>query len=158
MAMAIYAIHCPSLSGDTEAAAERLRATKLGFCYRGFVFGPFWLAAQRLWLPLLVYVAVAGLMGFLVASGVLAAGAVVALEILAALLIGLEGRDWLGLALARRGSPLVDIIEARDEDEAARIYFTRALAAGASARAAAGSGAPRAMPGVIGSLPEALRQ
>jgi hypothetical protein len=155
--MAMYAIHCPSLAGDREAAAEAMRATPIGFCYRGFVFGPFWLAVQRLWLPFLIYVAVAALIGFLVASGVFAAPAAVALELAAAVLIGLEGRNWLEAALERRGLPLVDIIEARDEDEAARIYFTRALAAAASSPSGPRLTGPRPVSGIIGLFPEAQR-
>jgi hypothetical protein len=126
--MAMYAIHCPPLGGDNEAAAEAMRARRMGFSYFGFVFGPFWLAAQRLWLPLIVYFAVAALLSFLFAAGVFAAPAALALDLLAGIFIGLEGRNWVGIKLARRGLPLVDIIEARNADEAARVYFTRALA------------------------------
>ncbi len=129
----------------------------MGFCYFGFVFGPFWLAAKRLWPPLLVYVAGAALIGFLAASGVVAAPAILALEILAALFIGLEGRNWVGGALARRGLPLVDVIEARDEDEAARVYFTRALAVAPPSPSAARSAPPRSGQDVIGLFPEAPR-
>ena len=155
--MAIYAIHCAPLPGDREGVAESMRATRLGFCYFGFVFGPFWLAARRLWLPLLVYIACAALIGFLVAFGIVAAPAVLALEILAALLIGLEGRNWVAAALARRGLPLVDIIEAHDEDEAARVYFTRTLAVAPPSSSAARSTPPRSGQDVIGLFPEAPR-
>jgi hypothetical protein len=153
----MYAIHCPSMAGDSDAAAEAMRATRIGFCYSGFVFGPFWLAAQRLWLALVVYVAGASLIGFLVASGVFAAPGALALEALAAVLIGLEGRNWLGASLERRGLPLVDIIEARDADEAARIFFTRALAAASSAPLGVRHTGSRPVSGIIGSFPEAQR-
>jgi hypothetical protein len=153
----MYAIHCSPLAGGRDAAAEALKATKLGFCYPAFVFGPFWLAAKRLWVALLVYVLGAALVGFLAALGFIAPGALVALEILAAIFIGIEGRHWLGFKLARRGLPLVDIIEARDEDEAARIYFTRALAEASAAPVGPRSAFPRPVSGIIGSFPEALR-
>ena len=146
----MYAIHCPSMAGDSDAAAEAMRATRIGFCYSGFVFGPFWLA-------LVVYVAGASLIGFLVASGVFAAPGALALEALAAVLIGLEGRNWLGASLERRGLPLVDIIEARDADEAARIFFTRALAAASSAPLGVRHTGSRPVSGIIGSFPEAQR-
>jgi hypothetical protein len=156
--MAMYAIHCPTLAGDSEAAAEKMRARRMGFSYRGFVFGPFWLAAQRLWLPLLVYLVAAALLGFLIAAGLFAAPAAVALELLAGLFIGLEGRNWVGARWARRDLPLVDIIEARDEDEAALIYFTRALAnpAPVLAPAISRSRRPPARE-IIGLFPEAQR-
>ncbi len=153
--MAIYSIHCRPLVGGQDAAAEALTAMRLGFSYPAFVFGPFWLAAHRLWLPLLAYVAGLAVFGLLAASGVLAHGALVALEVLAALLIGLEGRNWLGFALARRGLPLVDVIEARNEDEAVRVYFARVLAV-APPPAGARVSLPRATSGVIGSFPEAI--
>jgi len=145
----MYAIHCPSMAGDSDAAAEAMRATRIGFCYSGFVFGP--------WLALVVYVAGASLIGFLVASGVFAAPGALALEALAAVLIGLEGRNWLGASLERRGLPLVDIIEARDADEAARIFFTRALAAASSAPLGVRHTGSRPVSGIIGSFPEAQR-
>jgi hypothetical protein len=156
--MTMYAIHCPPLAGDTAVSAETLRARKVGFSYAGFVFGPFWLIAQRLWLCALVYVVGAALLGFLVALGIFAPPAALALELLAALFIGLEGRSWVGAALARRGLPLVDIIFAYDEDEAARAYFTRALASpvDAPSRASFRSAAPRGNE-IIGLFPEARR-
>jgi hypothetical protein len=154
--MAMYAIHCPPLAGDSVAAAEALRARRIGFSYFGFVFGPFWLAAQRLWLPLLVYIAFAALMAFLFTVGVFAAPAALALDLLAGMFIGLEGRNWVGSKLASRGLPLVDIIEARDEDEAALAYFTRELENPVPALPTTRSSRPPTSE-IIGLFPEARR-
>jgi hypothetical protein len=152
--MAIYSIHCSPLAGGRDAEAEALKATKLGFCYPAFVFGPLWLAAHRLWLPLLAYVVGLAVVALLAALGVVPPGAAVALELLAAVLIGVEGREWLGLAWERRGQPLVDFIEARDADEAARRYFERVLAVPPAPSGARIASPPRAS-GIIGSFPEA---
>jgi hypothetical protein len=155
----MYAIHCPPLAGDSEAAAEAMRARRVGFSYAGFVFGPFWLLAHRLWGFALAYVVAAALIGFLVDAGVFGAGAAVALELLAAVLIGLEGRNWVGAALTRRGSPLVDIVEAHDADEAARVFFTRALANPAAPRQRTAFPIPALARSreIIGLFPEAPR-
>ncbi len=155
----MFAIHCPPMAGDREAAAQALRARRMGFSYAGFVFGPFWLLAHRLWLPAFIYVALAVVFAGLIGAGVFAAPSAMVLELLAAVFVGLEGRQWVGAALARRGLPLVDIIEAHDADEAARAYFNRALAepVPAPARADVRAPPPARDREIIGLFPEARR-
>ena len=116
--MATYEIHGREASGDREAALLALRATKAGFSFAAFVFGPFWLAARRLWLPLIVY-GIAAVVAFaLVVFGILGLGAAVVLAFVSGLFIGFEGSGWRSDALTRRGAPVLDVIEASGAEEA----------------------------------------
>jgi len=124
--MPIYAIHSPPLVGDVAVAFDRARLLETGFCRRAFVFGPLWLLAHRLWVPLGAWVALAVALGVAQGFGWLAPPGASFVYLLSALWIGLEGRDWLGAKLADAGAPLVDVVEARDEEEAARVFLGRA--------------------------------
>ena len=154
--MAIYAIHCPPLVGDVARAFDRARIVETGFSRSGFVFGPLWLLANGLWLPLLVWIVVAGASGFAEATGWLAYGGASAIYLLATLLVGLEGRNWLGEKYSRAGLPLIDVIEARDDNEAARVFLCRALVAPPPAPSAVRAANAGAGP-IIGLFPEAQR-
>jgi hypothetical protein len=155
--MPIYVIHCPPIVGDPARALNQARLVKSGFSIAGLVFGPLWLAVNRQWLPLAVWVVGAVAVDFLNNAGLLTSGGAGALYLLSAILIGVEGRHWIGLKSARAGLMLADIVEARDEDEAARVFFERAL------KASRPQGAPSPAPmrensPVIGSFPEAQRR
>ena len=56
--MQVYTVHEPQPpSGDQLARAEAIVFVKEGFAPLALVFGPFWLAAQRMWLVLLGFLA-----------------------------------------------------------------------------------------------------
>jgi hypothetical protein len=155
--MPIYAIHSPPIVGDPAQALNQARLVKSGFSIAGLVFGPLWLAAKRQWLPLGGWVAGAVLVGFLASAGLLTAGGVAALYVLSAFLIGVEGRHWISLKSTRAGLLLADIVEARDEDEAARVFFERVM------NARRPQGVPSSAPmrenfPIIGLFPEAQRR
>ena len=155
--MPIYVIHSPPVVGDPTRALHRARFVASGFSWAGLVFGPLWLAVKRLWLPLGVWFAGAVALEFLVEGRWLAGGGAAALYLLSAVLIGVEGRHWLSVKSARAGLPLADLVEARDEDEAARVFFERVM----NARRPQGvlSSAPmRENFPVIGLFPEAQRR
>jgi hypothetical protein len=160
--MATYEIHGP-LTGDRGEIAEALTATSARFSIAAFVFGPFWLAAHRLWTPLAIYVAAAAAVSGATAIGALAPGGALALELAVAVFLGLEGRNWLNAARARRGGALLDLVEAGSARDAADLYIWRNLS---EPDAAAPPAAPRASraaplrahePQVLGLFPEARR-
>lgn len=85
-----------------------------GFSFGALIFGPFWLAAHRAWIPALGAFVLALLIPLLSrppASLVLLPGL--------ALLLGLSGRDLVRRSIARRGYLESDVVTGRDEDEAA---------------------------------------
>ena len=154
--MAIYACHSPALDRGTASALESATVLRLGFATWGFVFGPIWLLARGLWLALGAWILGAIVVGFAVASGFLRPETAVVLYWLAALFIGIDGRTLQGWALARRGSPLVDIVAAGSSESAEREFFARVLAAPARNAASVGP-APSSAQEIIGLFPRAGR-
>ncbi|HYZ62265.1 MAG TPA: DUF2628 domain-containing protein [Acetobacteraceae bacterium] len=87
-----------------------------------FLFGPFWLLANRAWIATVIYIA----LSFILAA--LAPDQVRGLVLFAlAVLNGMLGRDLVRWSLARRGYALVHVLAARDEEGAlARLLAARA--------------------------------
>jgi hypothetical protein len=153
--MAIYAVHCPALDRDPQAAFELARTVKQGFAFWGLVFGPLWLLFHGLWLALAAWILGAAIVGVAVVIGVLSPFVASALYVLSAVFIGLHGRMLHS-----------DIVTAPARVDAERGFLARALAEtpiasiaprGASASSAPGPG-PRGDQNIIGLFPEAGSQ
>lgn len=159
--MQTYTLHLPhdALRGDPEPL-EEARLVPDGFSWGAFVFTAFWFFAHRLWLAGLgVLVVVVAFAWALVALRV-SPGAAFAAELLLFLLIGLEANSLRRWTYARRGRPAVDVVRARDAEEAETRSFARWLAADATLRPLASVPAaanPRREAPVIGLFPEAER-
>jgi len=145
--MKLYAIHAPLVA---QAAPEKVRAATTGFSLAAFVFGPLWLLVRGLWLAFAVYLALWLAVAAAVRFGGLAPGAALALDVLAHLYVGLEGRALRVAARARSGRPLADVIYAGSALEAEKMFLERLFGQAAPARytGAPGSG------DIIGLFPE----
>lgn len=84
-----------------------------GFSAGALVFGPFWLAWHRAWIP----AGVAFCLSFLIPA-LTDPPASVVLGLAMHLLLGLSGRDLIRWSLRERGFTLTDIVAARNEEEA----------------------------------------
>ncbi|HUA77282.1 MAG TPA: DUF2628 domain-containing protein [Acetobacteraceae bacterium] len=92
-----------------------------GFRWGALLFGPFWLAWHRAWIPAVL--AAAALIAILALPG--GAGRTMLL-VAFALVLGLTGNDLRRWSLALRGYVLTDVVAARDEDAAlARFLSSR---------------------------------
>jgi len=151
----MYAIHSPPLAGDPARAFDRARFVKMGFSGWGLVLGPFWLLAQRLWRPFGVWAVGALAVGVAEAGGWLAPAGGSALYLVTAFWIGVEGRAWLSRKLERSGLPLFDLVEARDDDAAARKFLERTLTASPPPAPARPAGRAPESNMVLGLFPEA---
>ena len=121
--------------GADEASLVRAHFIKDGFAWGGFAFGWLWLAYHRLWLATAIYIVAEVLVVWLVRPHV-EAQALLVLDLLVRLLVGLEGNRLREAKGARRAA-LTDIIEAPDRAAAETIFFARrANAARASGGAA----------------------
>jgi hypothetical protein len=158
--MTIYTVHIPPEADTPESVAEKAVFVKEGFATAGFLFTGFWLLAQRLWLHALGYFV---LFGLVVAAfwwlGLprLAFGGVTALL---ALLVGLEGHEWMRRRYARKGWKQAGTVSGPSLDECERRFFQDWLAGRPAAPAqSAGPAAPwpsaPAPAGVLGVFPEA---
>jgi hypothetical protein len=92
-----------------------------GFSLGALIFGPFWLASRRAWLP-----AGAALLVSILILAVVRPPALLILTLGLAVILGLSGRDMVRWSLARSGYAQTGIVTARDEDEArVRLLMTR---------------------------------
>ncbi|MFV0281339.1 MAG: DUF2628 domain-containing protein, partial [Rhodoblastus sp.] len=97
--------------------------------WAALVFGPLWLAKQRLWLPALLMLVLAGFLVAGLRSGDIDAQIAIAVWFLASAFAGLEGQELRRRALARRGFALAGLVYASNEADAlAQIAFRRQTA------------------------------
>ena len=76
--MAIYTVHAPvSYGSDVRTTDDKVVFVRDGFHFWALAFGPFWLIWHRLWLVLIGYFVVSGVLG--VTLALLGAGGVTAL-------------------------------------------------------------------------------
>lgn len=123
--MPVYTVHAPTASNAGIRAADRFAFVRDGFHFWAALLGPVWLVWHRLWLALLgwIIVALALQIGMtrLGASG----STIFFVDILVALLMGLEAASLRRWTLSRRNWRQVDIVVAQDEETAERRFFDR---------------------------------
>jgi hypothetical protein len=167
--MAFYAAYLPpQKAGLTEAdALSRSMVLRDGFSFGAFVFTGLWLLAKRLWLPFLAFAVIYGLIALAQWRYGFHPGVGMVIQLVIGIWLGLEGANLQGRKLMDGGWRFVDVVEARNQDEAERRFFEKALARGlgeapppASSQAPAAASFPAARPspasqGVIGMFPDA---
>lgn len=130
--MHVWTVHVPPLTDSMGRPSRRAPVLlREGFSWGAFLFGPFWLAANRLWLAAALWFVAAAAAVFLASVG--GAPAVPALQFL----LGCHARDLRRRALARRGYAHSHVVAERDEEHAlARLIAARPDLASAWGRAA----------------------
>ena len=127
--MQIYTVHAAREAADGPLPTLDERAAELvfvreGFSLSAFLLGPFWLAAHRLWLPLLSFIAVAfaiqGVFWLLPSSG----AARIPVFVIAALGFGLEANAIRRWGLERRGYTLAGTAVGKTFDECEHRFLT----------------------------------
>ncbi|MGL4239651.1 MAG: DUF2628 domain-containing protein [Beijerinckiaceae bacterium] len=160
--MTIYTVHLPPDATTPERVAEKAVFVKDGFSMPAFIFTGLWLLGQRLWLHAIAYFVVFGLtIWAFYALGLprIVFGGVTALL---ALLIGLEGHEWMRRRFARKGWTHAGTVSGPSLDECERRFFQDWVAARGSAASPRPSPPPSSVPaagvapqGVLGVFPEA---
>ena len=122
--MPVYTVHAPTANADI-AAIERFAFVRDGFHFWAAVFGPLWLVWHRLWLALIGWIVVilavdVGMTG-LGANGT----AILLANVLIALLMGFEASSVRRWTLSRRNWRQLDIVVARNQEAAERLFFDR---------------------------------
>jgi hypothetical protein len=133
--MAVYTVHLPSqgfresgrasLSAPQAALADAIFLPE-GFSRAAFFLGPFWLAWHRLWLILVIWLVVFGLLVSL-ALRLVESGTSFLVGFLLQALLGLEGNDLRRGELARRGYRLVDVAAGATLEDAERSFYRRSF-------------------------------
>jgi hypothetical protein len=156
--MKTFTVHLPrdAHAGDRDAL-ENAALVKDGFAFWAFVFTFLWFFWHRLWLAgLAVLVAVVGF-GYLLAALDVQPFAAGLAELLLAFLVGLEANALRRWSLERGGRPAVDVVTARDREEAEAKAIARAVRPGEAGRPGALAPVPRPLSGsepVIGLFPD----
>ncbi|TMJ50209.1 MAG: DUF2628 domain-containing protein [Alphaproteobacteria bacterium] len=121
--MAIYTVYEPPLRSADARHADRFVFVRDGFFWSAFLLAPLWMLRHRLWLALLLYVAVAVAIGAGAQFFRLSAGTTAAIAFLMSLLIGFEASTLRRWALARRKWTNVGVVVGDDLELAERRFF-----------------------------------
>lgn len=166
--MAAYAVFEPPVRNRSAADhADRFVFVREGFSFGAFLFGALWMLWRRLWLAVVIYVALVVILQIgLLAFGI-SAPTRAAVHVLIHLLVGMEASSLRRWTLMRRGWRDCGVVIADDLEMAERRFFDAragrpaaampviAAAPGAMGPAVLGPGAlGPAGPGIIGLFPE----
>ena len=123
--MPVYTVHAPTADGADLRATDRFVFVRDGFHFWAMLFGPFWLAWNRLWLALIGWIVV--MIAIEVGLARLGAGgtAIFFTNVLIALLMGFEASSIRRWTLSRRNWRQLDIVVADSEEAAERRFFDR---------------------------------
>ncbi|MGC2810993.1 MAG: DUF2628 domain-containing protein [Bradyrhizobium sp.] len=123
--MPVYTVHAPEANISDIRAADRFAFVRDGFYFWAFLFGPLWLVWHRLWLALIGWIAVIVALEVGMARLGASSGAIIAANLLFALLTGFEAASLERWTLSRRNWRQLDIVVADDEESAERRFFDR---------------------------------
>lgn len=122
--MPVYTVHGP-ISDTARPSSDRIAFVRDGFAFWAVVFGPLWLIWHRLWWALLGYGVVMIGAALLMAALGLSAETRMLVNLLIALLMGLEAASLRRWTLSRRKWRQLDVVVADDPDAAERRFFDR---------------------------------
>jgi len=166
--MPVFTVHePPRRAADAVSDPERIVFVREGFSFWAFLFTVLWMARYRMWLVLVLYLVIAGLVETaLRLAGVGVTG--IALAGLAiALLVGMEAATLRRFALRRRSFRDIGIVSGADREDAERRFFDSWVGAAAEQRspppaASRGPSVPSVPPAphshppdIVGLFPEA---
>ena len=135
--MNLFTVHIPVEARDPQEIADEVRVIPEKASLGAFLFGPIWLAAQGAYLAVGVWVvAMTVLVGAVLLLG-LAPPGLAAVVLLIQIFIGVEGHQMVRGAASRGRFKFVDVVNARDAEEAESLALRRLIAAQQPARPAA---------------------
>ena len=120
--MRIYTVHYRK---DAPADGEGFVFVREGFAWGGLIFGWLWLLYRRLWIPLVLWIAAAVLLGAFAEASQVDEAVPVIVAFAMQLWLGFEGNDLRRWTLERNAYVAVDLVAAPDRAAAERIFFSR---------------------------------
>jgi hypothetical protein len=122
--MAVYTVHEPPLQAGARSAPEpeRFVFVRDGFSFWALLLGPLWMLRHRMWLVLLLYVALTVAVSLVLHLQTSAAIRVVVWGLLA-LLIGFEAGTLRRFTLGRRRYRNIGIVVGDDRELAERRFY-----------------------------------
>jgi hypothetical protein len=119
--MAAYAVFEPPMRGRSAAEhADRFVFMREGFSFWAFLFGVLWIIWRRLWLVLIIYVALVGLLQYGLMLLGISPSARTAVTVLIHLLLGMEAATLRRWTMVRRGWRDWGVVIADDVETAER--------------------------------------
>lgn len=123
--MPVYTVHAPIASGADLSATDKIVFVRDGFYFWAAVASVIWLLWHRLWLVLLGYVVLMIALHFGMSALGAGRGTTLAVDLLLAILMGLEAASLRRWTLSRRKWRQLDIVVADDEEAAEHRFFER---------------------------------
>jgi hypothetical protein len=123
--MPVYTVHAPVTNSADLRATDRFTFVRDGFHVWAAVFGVLWLGWHRLWLALLGWIVLIAVIDVAMARLGAGGGTIFLVDLLFALLLGLEAASLKRWTLSRRNWRQLDIVVADDEEAAERRFFDR---------------------------------
>ncbi|MDB5545793.1 MAG: hypothetical protein JWO64_2942 [Hyphomicrobiales bacterium] len=153
--MNVYTVHLKG-SHDDLASLERVVFVRDGFSWAALIFGPLWLLWNRLWLALVVWLALEGALVIWNAFAPPTHSVTAVLQLLMHLALGFEASQLRRGALARRRFQDVGLVQGRRLMEAERAFFLEAINSSSNAHPEASGASTRTRPPeMIGLFPSA---
>jgi hypothetical protein len=122
--MSVYTVHEPPLrAGAAAPDVERFAFVRDGFSWWAFLFAPLWMLRHRMWLVLIGYVVIVGLIEIPVRLSGAPAFAASLIGILLGLLVGFEAGTLRRFTLNRRGWKNLGVVSGDDLEDAERRFF-----------------------------------
>ncbi|MBR0799907.1 DUF2628 domain-containing protein [Bradyrhizobium jicamae] len=123
--MPVYTVHAPTGNGADLAATDKFAFVRDGFHFWAAVASVIWLAWHRLWLALFGWIVLTFAIDFALAWLGVGRGAIFFVDLVLALLMGLEAASLRRWTLSRRKWRQLDIVVADGEEAAERRFFER---------------------------------
>ena len=123
--MRVYTVHAPVASGADLAAADKFVFVRDGFHFWAAVATVIWLLWHRLWLVLIGWIALTVAINFGMGALGASRGTILAVDVLIALLMGLEAASLQRWTLSRGKWRQLDVVVADDTEAAERRFFDR---------------------------------
>ncbi|MBC9882425.1 DUF2628 domain-containing protein [Bradyrhizobium sp. INPA01-394B] len=123
--MPVYTVHAPTPGGADLRATDRFVFVRDGFHFWAMIFGPIWLAWNRLWLATIGWFVVLAAFDAGLSSLGVGRSSIFLANIVVALLMGFEASSLRRWTLSRGRWRQLDIVVADDHDTAERRFFER---------------------------------
>ena len=123
--MPVYTVHAPVTNGADLVATDKFAFVRDGFHFWAAVAGVIWLAWHRLWLALAGWIVLVLAINLGLPSLGIGSRAMLAIDVVLALLLGFEAASLRRWTLSRRKWRMLDVVVADDEEAAERRFFDR---------------------------------
>jgi hypothetical protein len=133
--MAVYTVLEPPPSGDDLRDAERVAFVRDGFSWLAFLFPLLWLLWHRMWLVLVLWIAVVVLVEW--GASFLGGPAPLVAALAIAVVVGFEANNLRRWTLERRGWQFAGVVAGTDRSDCERRFFAGRAGGLAPARPAA---------------------